>query len=197
VTGAQISGILNIARNVTGSQLGLINYSDSTTGAPVGLISFVRKGYHKVEVGADEVFPLNIALRTGTRSFYNILFAGMRPEQADSVTWAFGYGLGTSPRLGKKTFLNIEVSSEQMIKGNVAALNLINTAYLGFDYQVVKGFGLYAGPSLNWRVYDSSYTDHPEVFDYVTPKILSENTYTAENLASQLWFGFRAGVRFF
>ncbi|WP_026969509.1 carboxypeptidase regulatory-like domain-containing protein [Algoriphagus terrigena] len=197
VTGAQISGILNIAKNVAGSQVGLFNYSDSTTGAPVGLISFVRKGYHKVEVGADEVFPLNIALRTGTRSFYNILFAGMRPEQADSVTWAFGYGLGTSSKLGKKTFLNIEVSSEQMIKGNIAALNLINTAYLGFDYQVVKGFGLYAGPSLNWRVYDSSYTDHPQVFDYVTPKILSENTYPVENLASQLWFGFRAGVRFF
>lgn len=197
VAGAQIAGILNIGRNVIGSQVGLFNYSDSTTGAPVGLISFVRKGYHKVEVGADEVFPLNIALRTGTRSFYNILFAGMRPEQTDSTTWAFGYGVGTSPRLGKKTFLNIEVSSEQMIKGNIAALNLINTAYLGFDYQVAKGFGLYAGPSLNWRVYDSSYADHPEVFDYVTPKILSENAYPAENLASQLWFGFRAGVRFF
>jgi hypothetical protein len=197
VRGAQVAGILNIGRNVYGSQVGLLNYSDSTSGAPIGLISFVRKGYHKVEVGADEVFPLNVALRTGTRSFYNILFAGMRPEQTDSITWAFGYGVGTSPRLGKKTFLNIEVSSEQMVKGNVEALNLINTAYLGFDWQVVKGFGLYAGPSLNWRLYDSSYTNHPELFDYLTPKILAEKTYPVENLASQLWVGFRAGVRFF
>jgi len=197
VRGAQVAGILNIGRNIHGSQVGLFNYSDSTSGAPFGLISIVRRGYHKLEVGADEVFPLNVAVRTGTRSFYNILFAGMRPEQADSVTWAFGYGVGTSPRLGKKTFLNIEVSSEQMIKGNVEALNLINTAYVGLDWQVVKGIGLYAGPSLNWRLYDSSYTGHPEVFDYVAPKVLSEKNFPAENLATQLWFGFRAGVRFF
>ena len=197
VTGAQIASILNVGRNVIGSQIGLFNYSDSTTGAPVGLISFVRKGYHKLEIGADELFPTNIALRTGTRAFYNIIFAGVRPDQADSVTWAFGYGLGTSPRLGRKTFLNIEVSSEQMVKGNVEALNLINRVYLGFDYQPVKHFGIYAGPSLNWRVYDSSFNDHPVTFDYVTPKILSENVLPVENLASQLWFGFRAGVRFF
>jgi hypothetical protein len=197
VRGAQAAAILNIGRNVHGSQIGLLNYADSTSGAPFGLISIVRKGYHKLEIGADEVLPLNVALRTGTRSFYNILFAGMRPEQTDSITWAFGYGVGTSPRLGKKTFLNIEVSSEQLVKGNVEALNLINTAYLGFDWQVVKGFGLYAGPSLNWRLYDRSYTHHPEVFDYVNPKIISEKTYSVENLSSQLWFGFRAGVRFF
>ncbi|OOG72986.1 carboxypeptidase-like regulatory domain-containing protein [Algoriphagus sp. A40] len=197
IAGAQISGILNIARNVTGSQVGLFNYSDSTTGAPVGLISFVRKGYHKVEIGADEMMALNISLRTGTRSFYNMLFAGMRPEQADSTTWAFGYGIGFSPKLGKKTYLNIEFSSQQMNKGNVLALNLINRAYLGFDWQMVKGLGLYAGPSLNWRVYDSSYTDHPETFTYADPKILSEKNYPVEDLASQLWFGVRAGVRFF
>jgi hypothetical protein len=197
VRGAQAAAILNIGRNVHGSQIGLLNYADSTSGAPFGLISIVRKGYHKLEIGADEVLPLNVALRTGTRSFYNILFAGMRPEQTDSITWAFGYGVGTSPRLGKKTFLNIEVSSEQLVKGNVEALNLINTAYLGFDWQVVKGFGLYAGPSLNWRLYDRSYTHHPEVFDYINPKIISEKTYSVENLSSQLWFGFRAGVRFF
>lgn len=197
VKGAQISGILNIARNVTGSQVGLFNYSDSTTGAPVGLISFVRKGYHKVEIGADEMMALNISLRTGTRSFYNMLFAGMRPEQADSTTWAFGYGIGFSPKLGKKTYLNIEFSSQQMNKSNVAEVNLINRAYLGFDWQMARGFGLYAGPSLNWRVYESDYTDHPDLFTYSDPKIISEYTYPVENLAGQLWLGVRAGVRFF
>lgn len=197
VEGAQISGILNIARNVSGSQVGLFNYSDSTTGAPVGLISFVRKGYHKVEVGADEMMAMNISLRTGTRSFYNMLFAGMRPEQADSTTWAFGYGIGFSPKLGRKTFLNIEFSSQQMNKGNVLALNLINRAYLGFDWQMAEGFGLYAGPTLNWRVYESDFTDHPDLFTYANPKIISEYTYPVENLAGQLWFGIRAGMRFF
>lgn len=197
VQGAQISSVLNIGRNVTGSQIGLFNYSDSISGVPFGLISFVRKGYHKVEIGADEMLPINISLRSGTRTFYSMLFAGVRPEQADSTTWAFGYGVGISPRLGKKTFLNIELSAEQMNKGNVLALNVINRAYLGFDYQISKGFGLYAGPTLNWRVYDSSYTDHPELFTYTSPKIRSEKTIPVDNLASQFWVGFRGGVRFF
>lgn len=197
VTGAQVSGILNIARNVVGSQVGLFNYSDSISGVPFGLISFVRKGYHKVEIGTDEVLPINISLRTGTRSFYNMIFAGVRPEQADSVTWAFGYGIGTSPRLGMKTFLNIELSSEQMNKGNVLAMNLINRVYLGFDYQISKRFGLFAGPTLNYRVYDNSYTDHPELFTNFSPTIQSEKFYATNDIATQLWWGFRAGVRFF
>lgn len=197
VQGAQISGILNVGRKITGSQIGLFNYSDSISGVAIGLISFVRKGYHKAEIGADEMLPINISLRTGTRSFYNMLFGGIRPEQADSTTWAFGYGVGTSPRLGNKTFLNIEVSAEQLNKGNVLAVNLINRAYLGFDYQMSKGFGLYAGPTLNWRVYDNSYTDHPDLFTYTRPKIRSEKTIPIDNLASQFWIGFRGGVRFF
>lgn len=196
VKGGQISGVLNIARNVNGFQLGLLNYSDSISGTPIGLISFVRKGYHKVEIGADEMLPLNFSLRTGTRGFYNMLFAGIRPEKADSTTWAFGYGIGTSPRLGKKLFLNIELSSQQMLKGNLEALNLINRGYLGLDYQFSNKVGIYAGPSINVRVFDSSYSDHPEIFTFANPKIISEKDYQ-ENIKSQLWWGFRAGIRFF
>jgi hypothetical protein len=197
VKGAQISGILNIGQKVIGTQLGLFNYADSISGVPIGLISFVRRGYHNVEIGADEILPFNLSLRSGTRSFYTMIFAGFRPEQADSVTWAFGYGIGTSPQLGKKKQINFELSSEQLNKGNVLALNLINSAYLGFDYQLSKGFGLYAGPTLNLRVYDSSYSDHPDLFTFSYPKFLSEKTYSVENLASQLWIGLRAGIRVF
>ncbi|WP_373520147.1 hypothetical protein [Aquiflexum sp.] len=195
--GTQISGLLNVGRNIRGTQIGLINYADSIKGVPIGLISFVRKGYHQVEVGADEVLPINISLKTGTRSFYNMIFAGVRPEMADSTTWAFGYGVGTSPRLGKKLFLNLEVSSSQLIKGNVEALNLVNKAYVGLEYQIVKGFGIYLGPSLNWRVYDSSFTRHPDLFTYSNPPIRNENSLPTNNISSQLWIGGRAGLRFF
>jgi hypothetical protein len=197
VSGAQISPILNVGRKVIGSQVGLFNYSDSISGAPVGLISFVRKGYNTIELGTNEVLPLNLALRTGTRTFYNILFAGVRPEASDSLTWSFGYGIGTSPKLGKKTFLNIELSSEQLNKGNVAALNLISKVYLGFDYQVAKNLGLFAGPTLNYRVFDSAFDSHPELFSYTDPTILSETFYPVNDIGTQLWLGFRAGVRFF
>lgn len=197
INGVQISPILNIGNNVRGVQLGLLNYADSIHGTPIGLISFVRKGYHQVEIGADEVLPLNLSLRTGTRSFYNMIFAGVRPENADTTVWAFGYGIGTSPRIGRKTFLNIEFSSSQLNNGNVLALNLINKAYVGIEHQFVKGFGFYLGPSINWRVYDNTFQDHPTLFTYTNPAILRENTFPEYNLASQLWVGARAGLRFF
>ncbi len=197
VEGAQVAGILNIGKNVKGAQVGLFNYADSISGVPVGLISFVKSGYHTLELSSDEVVPLNLAFRTGKREFYNMLFFGIRPEVADEVTWTYGYGIGTSPRLGQKTYLNIEVSSEQLNKGNVSALNLINRAYVGLDIQVGKKLAVFAGPTFNFRVYDESYSGHPDLFSYSGPQTFSERFYRHEDLARQLWWGFRAGVRLF
>lgn len=197
VNGAQLAGILNFARNVNGTQIGPFNYADSISGAPIGLISFVKRGYHTLEIGINEILPVNLSFRTGTRSFYNMLFVGIRPEISDKTTWAFGYGIGTSPRLGKKTFLNIELSSEQLSEGNVKALNLINRFYVGADFQVSEKVALYAGPSINFRVYDTSYDQHPDLFAFKGPRVFSEHSYSHDDLASQFWWDFRAGIRFF
>jgi hypothetical protein len=195
VKGAQV-GTFNFGSKVEGFQLGVFNYADSMSGVPVGLISFVRSGYHNVEIAANEVLPLNLGLRTGKREFYNILFAGIRPEINEDVTWSFGYGVGTSPRLGKKTFLNVEASSEQMNKGEVQALNLINKLYVGGDYQVAKKLALFAGPTINFRVFDDSFDGHPDLFTYTKTVIRNERAHP-ENISSQWWWGFRAGFRFF
>ncbi|SIO23246.1 hypothetical protein [Algoriphagus halophilus] len=197
VQGVQVAGILNFARKVNGSQIGLFNYADSISGAPIGLLSIVKSGYHTLEIGTDEILPINLSFRTGTRSFYNMLFVGIRPEITDYTVWAFGYGIGTSPRLGRKTFLNIEASSQQLNRGNVEALNLINRFYVGADFQVARKVALFAGPSINFRVYDTSYNQHPDLFTYSGPKVFSERNYRFDDLASQFWWGFRAGIRFF
>lgn len=194
VKGSQAGGV-NFANKVNGFQLGVINYADSISGVPVGLFSFVRSGYHSIEVSVNEVLPLSLAFRTGKREFYNIFFAGIRPEGNEQVTWSFGYGLGTSPRLGKKTYLNIEVSSEQLSQGGVHALNLINRGYLGAEFKATKNFALFAGPTVNFRVYDTSYPFHPELFTYTNTKIHND-VYYPEDLGSQFWWGFKAGFRF-
>lgn len=194
VKGSQV-GTVNFANKVQGFQLGVVNYSDSISGIPVGLFSFVRSGYHTLELSFNEVTPLNLAFRTGKREFYNIFFAGIRPAWDDQVTWTFGYGLGTSPRLGKKTYLNIEVSSEQLSQGGVHALNLINRGYIGAEFQAGKRVAIFAGPTVNFRVYDSEYPFHPELFTYTDMKI-HHDVYHPEDLGSQLWWGFKAGIRF-
>ncbi|MFN3999079.1 hypothetical protein [Algoriphagus sp.] len=195
VKGSQ-SGLVNYARKVNGFQLGLINFSDSISGIPVGFLSFVKSGYHTAEISVNEIMPFNLAFRTGKREFYNIVFAGIRPEWDNQVTWSFGYGVGTSPRLGKKTFLNIEVSSEQLNRGRVEALNLVNRLYVGGEFQAAKGLAIFAGPTLNFRVYDTSYSFHPDLFTYTKTSVHSDR-YHPEDLGSQFWLGFRAGFRFF
>lgn len=197
VDGVQLASILNVGRFVRGTQIGLFNYADSVSGAQIGLLNFVLKGYHQVEIGVDEMLPLNVSFRTGTRSFYNMLFVGLRTESSDSTTWAFGYGIGTSPSLGKKAFLNFEISAQQLNKGNVSALNLVNRLYIGVEYRLGKRFGLFAGPSLNLRVYDSSFNEHPELFTYSNPRIIAESSYPSENISTQLWIGGKTGLRFF
>lgn len=194
VKGSQV-GPFNFGGKVNGFQLGVFNYADSMSGIPVGLISFVKSGYHNVELGTNEVLPFNLALRTGKREFYNMLYVGIRPEVSKDVTWAYGYGVGTSPRLGKKTFLNIEVSSEQLNKGRVHALNLINRLHVGADFQVAKRMAIFAGPTLNFRVYDNSFDGHPDLFTNISPQIRNEKFYP-QDLSSQFWWGFRAGFRF-
>ena len=198
LVGTQVSAILNIAKTVTGSQIALVNYADSISdGAPVGLISIVRKGYHVAEISTDEVLPMTLSLRTGTRQFYNMLFAGVRPGDGEFTTWAFGYGIGSAPRLGEKLYLNLELSAEQMNSGNVEALNLITRGGLALEYQAGRKIALFGGPTFNFRVYDLDYGFHPDLFTGFSPKFIRDRTLPDEGVGEQLWWGFRAGIRFF
>ena len=83
IQGAQIGALLNYAEKVKGVQVGLLNIADSVHGVPVGFLSFVAKGYHKIEISADEIFYTNLAFRTGVSQFYNIFTAGVKPDSFD------------------------------------------------------------------------------------------------------------------
>ncbi|MBX2967252.1 MAG: hypothetical protein KF845_13990 [Cyclobacteriaceae bacterium] len=197
IDGTQVAGFVNVAKNVYGSQIGFLNIADSVQGVPVGFLSFVAKGYHTLELGTDEVMPANISFRTGVRAFYNIITVGIRPEKTDSVTWSFGYGVGTSPKIMKKLYLNFELTANQLSKGNIEALNVVNRMYAGVDFQVARKVALYAGPVVSIRVYDTTFNRHPELFTHYKPTLQQQQTYARYDLASELWWGFKAGIRLF
>lgn len=194
IHGAQVSSLLNMAWTVEGTQVGFLNVTDSITGIPVGFLSFVNKGYHSVELSADEIFPVNVALRTGVRKFYNIVTAGVLPERADTTTWYFGYGVGTLPKLTKRLSLNIDLTANQVVKGNVEKLNLVNKLYLGVDYRVRKKFSLTAGATVNVRVFDAKFTNYPELFYAYKPTLLMD--YNDSLTGVQMWWGGKIGLRF-
>jgi hypothetical protein len=198
VKGAQVSGFLNYATKIKGAQIGLINATDSIDGVPIGVISFVLKGYHKIEVSADEIFYTNVAFRTGIRQFYNILTAGAKPDtfEDEETYWTFGYGIGTAPRLSPRLSLNVDLTANQVVYGqSIEAINMINKLYVGLDFQVVKNFGVTLGLTLNGYITDTTYDKYQPLFTDYKPHFISDKTYS-NDINMKMWLGGKIGVRF-
>jgi hypothetical protein len=196
--GSQVSGFLNVGGTIRGTQLGFINYADSLSGVPIGFLSFVNKGYHKIELSADEVFFGNISFRSGVRQFYNILQASFKPEYAfgrDNV-WAFGYGLGTARKLNRWLYLNLDVTSQHINKGSFTqALSSLNKVHIGLDFQLAKRFSIYSGITLNGYVTRNTFTDYPTLFTDYSPRVFYEDNFRGDvNL--KMWWGAKVGLRF-
>lgn len=197
VKGSQL-GFMNFARVVTGTQVGFMNFADSVNGIPVGFLSFVNKGYHKIEIGTDELLPLHFALRTGVGTFHNILSAGINPGSGDTLLWNFGYGFGTSRQITKKTAIDFDITSSQMVKGkNFDKINLVNRAALGADFKVARNLSLALALTFNAHVTNSNYEDYPNLFTWTQPDVFNTTTYPAAHLDIGFWWGFKAGIRFF
>ena len=198
VSGAQVSGFLNYATKIKGAQIGIINATDSIDGVPIGVISFVLKGYHKIEVSADEIFYTNVAFRTGIRQFYNILTAGAKPDtfEDEETHWTFGYGIGTAPRLSPRLSLNVDLTANQVVYGqSIEAINMINKLYVGLDFQVVKNFGVTLGLTLNGYITDTTYDKYQPLFTDYKPHFISDKTYS-NDINMKMWLGGKIGVRF-
>jgi hypothetical protein len=198
IEGAQVSGLLNYATRVKGMQFGLINVTDSIRGVPIGLLSFVWKGYHKIEVSADEIFYTNVSFRTGVRHFYNILTVGAKPDtfEDEETYWTFGYGFGTAPRLSRTLSLNVDLTANQIVEGkSIEAINMINKLYVGLDVQMMKYLGVTFGVTLNGHVTDTTYDKYKPLFTDYTPSIISEKTYS-NDINLKMWWGAKVGLRF-
>lgn len=198
VKGAQLSGGLNYATTIRGMQFGLINVTDSIHGVPIGLLSVVLKGYHKVEVSADEIFYTNISFRTGVRQFYNIITVGAKPNtfEDEETYWTFGYGFGTAPRLSRVMSLNLDLTANQVVYGNtIEAINMINKLYLGLEVQALKYVGLTFGVTLNGYITDTTYDKYQPLFTDYMPSIISDKTYS-NDINLKMWWGGKIGLRF-
>ena len=200
--GLQMTGLINYATRMKGVQIGLINISDSIRGVPLGLISFVRKGYHQIEISADEVFYTNLAFRTGIRQFYNILTVGAKPSSLkdDDTWWTFGYGMGTAPKVNEWLNLNFDVTVNQIGKGeNIENLNLLNKIHAGVEFRPLKKLGVYVGATFNaYYTETTNQVQFSELFTdaLYTPDIAYEKTYS-NDVNVKMWWGGKVALRFF
>lgn len=188
---AQI-GVINMASH-SKFQLGVINIADSVSGVPIGILNFVKNGYHKLDIGYDSEAHLNLSFRAGVPAFYTILSSTIRTQHRDSTEWSFGYGIGTSPRLGKRMRLNIDITSHQMVEGGrIEHLQLTNRLSTGIEYQITSWFAVYGAFVANHAYYEMEAAYNP----YSEPRNIAYST-SDNRYKSELWPGWRFGIRFF
>ena len=196
VRGGQVA-VLNIARVVQGGQVGIVNISDTIVGSSIGIFSFAWRGYHRLDADYTDVMPLTLSFRTGTRGFHNIL--SWSPPVTSDRGWAFGYGFGTEPRLGKHSTLNIDLTADQMNEQPtwIDAANILGRVTVAYSYTFGKHLVLSAGPSFNLLVSDWRDPDTGANLSTLPPDHLVINA--SESEADVMgWFGYRfgLGVRF-
>lgn len=197
IEGAQVSGLVNVARSVVGSQIGFLNIADTCTGVPIGFISFVRKGYHQFEISSNEVFPLNVALRTGVRRFYTILNAGMQFKTPERHTWYYGYGVGTAVQLSPSWLLDFDVTLDQPVRENrVDNFNPLTKINITAEKKLSKGITLAGGPSLNILYANTSDPDYEGFLKQLPPGSFSGSAISGDYQRS-VWLGAKVALRFF
>ena len=196
VKGVQVAGILNLAGQVDGFQVALINYADTCQGIPFGLFSFVRKGYHKIELSANEVFYTNLAFRSGVKAFHSIWSAGFQPFQSGNRFGYFGYGFGTTFGDWKKHSFDIDGEVLGVLKDNIFSnKNTIYRFTLGVDRQLLGKISLTAGLSYNILITNPRSVNYDEAFDKLPPYTL-ENKTRQDGSNVKSWVGAKVGIRF-
>lgn len=188
--GVQMAAFANYALDNKGIQLGLFNYADTSSGASFGFISLVKKGIHALDVSTTEGLLTSATFRTGNYKFYNIMGVGFNDE-----VFMPTYGIGTSPRLSKKLYLNIDITAST-VHGLGAADWDVNQYYIQFStmlqYQPFRKFGMAIGPTLNY--YHATITGEG---DFYTLSDYAFHQHTATTFFEQAWIGAKASIRFF
>ena len=153
IRGFQITSFLNIAHKVEGTQIAVFNYADSVKGVPIGVLSIVKNGYRRISLSANEIFPLQLSVKTGVKKFYNIFTTAIAPF-GDKRYWAFGYGLGNRLSGRKAWGIQTELTALQIHEMNnlVPSLNMLNQANLSVLIPIHKSIELNAGPSINVHI---------------------------------------------
>lgn len=209
VKGAQVAGFLNRAGYVKGLQAaGFINVVDSIDGIPVAPFSIVRyNGYHKFEISTSETQYVRTAFRLGVEKFYTIYSLGKAYGPASR--YMYGAGAGTQWSLGERSFVNLEVMTEQEFwMGDERSprfwhhsrLNLANQLGLTYGMSLGGNVEWFIGPTINLSiarieaVEDSYIPWEPLAPSWNFSDVTYDNGGKETNYAT--WLGFRGGLRF-
>jgi hypothetical protein len=194
VNGTQIAGLVNVARRVKGLQIGVINIADSCS-TPIGVISIVKNGIHQLDIYGDELFYSNVAFRSGTKKIYTLLTAGIRPDNFEAPLWTYGWGIGTSCAVAKKTALDFEGIFSHIVKCADSRNNFLYKVTINIDQKIGNKASLIFGLSYNFLSTDTRSAYYDDTYSKMAHYSFTNHTYKNYNLKS--WLGVKVGLRFF
>ncbi len=195
--GVQV-GLINSANKVRGLQLGFINVSDTMSGIVLGFFNVVKKGYHVLEVSANEGVFVNLAYKTGTRKFYTNYIGSVRVDSGafwQLPLWGVGIGFGSCIPLSKKVSLTLDATVEHMSLGPIT--RKLNNELFRFvpalNLQLSKKLGIAIAPTLNGYYGNLADGQAAAVF---RQKIIP-NWHTKQSGKLIYWVGGYVAMRFF
>lgn len=190
--GAQVA-LINRARVVRGFQLGLINVAnDFEKGVPLGLISYVKNGYHAIEIAGGDAIYGNLNFKLGVEKLYNIYKIGFSLNGSEQY-FTYGLGLGSKLNFSEKFGMSIEGSASHIVHQTFnPRLDILSKLDLNFRYALGEHFDFFAGPSFN--VYLSQHDPETQNSALRVPYSLFTHTWGNDEGQTYMWFGANAGV---
>jgi hypothetical protein len=191
--GLQIAGIQNFSRENNGLQIGLINSSIRGKGVAIGLFNFVKEGYHKTEVSANEIFPINLVFKTGTQRFYNTYNFGLKPGFRKA--YGLGLGFGSYVNLSKRFMLSMDLSGQMVFENDFAEFKFAQLYKFSptIDFKLAKWVTVFAGPSINVNV-QAFQDDNGQYTSFISYNSFYEKTTSQDR--TRAWVGGQVGLRF-
>ncbi len=136
-------GIINYANHVKGGQLGIINIANDQTGTSFGFMNFLLKtGQTKLALWYDSYLPINVALKAGSKYFYNKAQISAYPDASNLFDLAFGTGAQYPFKpiwLGAETIVMETQKSGTNIKAFRAQYTLLFGTTVEHDYDLFLG----------------------------------------------------------
>lgn len=192
IKGVQIGTLFNVTRKLKGLQIGLVNIADTTDGYMIGLVNIVKTGLHEFSLSANELLPVNLSYKTGSRKMYSILTVGFSPEK-NSKAYGFGFGIGRSFPTGKKMAILTELSQTYFYLGGWDKVPVVYRLQTYLQVPLGKKISFFAGPALSLYYPEKM----PVSGEYKT--ILPRAGYSTFSMGQNgsAWIGWSAGINFF
>jgi len=201
--GLQLAGVVNVADDFGGAQVGLVNITGRGRGlqfglvniaddmdVPIGLVSIVKHGMFHANVWATEFAPVNVGIKTGSKTIYNVFMVGWQPDVESTRLFA-GLGLGGHIPLNR-FFVDLDLLSHGVWTGPdwspEGGSDLLSSLRLTGGWHVTDRLAVTAGPTLS--VWVSEREDGSQVPFYDAP-LYERDGY--EHV--RIWPGFSFGLQ--